>query len=156
MASTSVFGSLLRKRRAALGLGVVEFAKTCEIDPGLLSRIENGKRPPPEMPGLVRFAEHLDIVLDSPEFTELLAAADHDRHPGLHKMALEMRGGKAWNPFARAKADEVICANLGELVANATEQAIRVEASAITVFSPSGRATTYRLRPRRARRTESK
>jgi transcriptional regulator with XRE-family HTH domain len=143
--SASVFGTLLRKKRNALGIGVVEFAKGCKIDPGLLSRIESGKRPPPQMPGLVRFANQLKISLDSEEFAELLAAADHDRNPSLHQMALEMRGGKLWNPFAKAEKDEVLCSNLGELVSKAAEQAIRVEAAAITVHSPSGRATTYRL-----------
>src|SRR5271154_1089575 len=103
MADAALFGSLLRKRRSALGLGMVELATASGIDPGLLSRIENGKRPPPEMPGLVLLARHLNIALDSPEFTELLSAADHDRHPALHKMALDMRGGTPWNPFAKAK-----------------------------------------------------
>jgi len=143
--STAVFGPLLRRKRTASGIGVVEFATACKIDPGLLSRIESGKRPPPQMPGLVTFASQLKIPLDSEEFTEMLAAADHDRNPALHQMALEMHGGKLWNPFAKREKDEVSCSSLGELVSKAAEQAIRVEAAAITVHSPSGRATTYRL-----------
>jgi len=143
--STSVFGSLLRKKRNALGIGVVEFATGCKIDPGLLSRIESGKRPPPQMPGLVTFANQLKIPLDSEEFAELLAAADHDRHPAVHQMALEMHGGKLWNPFAKREKDEVVCNTLGELVSKAAEHAISVEAAVITVQSPSGRAITYRL-----------
>ena len=143
--STSVFGPLLRKKRIASGMGVVEFATACKINPGLLSRVESGKRPPPQMPGLVTFANQLQIPLDSDEFAELMAAADFDRNPALHRMALEMHGGGLWNPFAKREKDEVLVSNLGELVSKAAEQAIRVEAAAITVHSPSGRATTYRL-----------
>jgi transcriptional regulator with XRE-family HTH domain len=141
-----IFGPLLRRKRLALGLGLVEFAKACKLDPTLLSRIESGERLPPELPGLMVIALQLKIPLNSEEFAEMLAAVDHDRNPALHKMALEMRGGKQWNPFAQMEKHEVVCDGLGELVSKATEQAIRVGANAIAVYSPSGRSMTFRIR----------
>jgi transcriptional regulator with XRE-family HTH domain len=42
------FGKQMRKERLARGLGLREFAALTRINPGHLSRIENGKRPPTE------------------------------------------------------------------------------------------------------------
>jgi transcriptional regulator with XRE-family HTH domain len=42
------FGKQMRKERLARGLGLREFAQLTGLNPGHLSRIENGKRPPTE------------------------------------------------------------------------------------------------------------
>src|ERR1700761_6764722 len=42
------FGKQMRKERLARGLGLREFAALTRLNPGHLSRIENGKRPPTE------------------------------------------------------------------------------------------------------------
>jgi transcriptional regulator with XRE-family HTH domain len=40
------FGKQVRKERLARGLALTEFAQRIGFDPGHLSRIENGTRPP--------------------------------------------------------------------------------------------------------------
>ena len=145
------FGPLLRAKRIKSGRGLVELAEACRIDPGLLSKIEKGERLPPQLPTLLVLAKELGIPPKSDEFAELLGAVDQDRNPALHKMALDMRGGKPWNPFAQLERGEVLCGSLGELVSKATERAISVEASAITVYSPSGRSVTFRIRRKAAK-----
>jgi hypothetical protein len=107
------------------------------------------------MPVLVRFAQQLNTPLESRDFSEFLAAADHDRHPGLQEMTLEMRGGKLWNPFSNAATREVPCASLGEMLAKATEDAIKVGAVAVAVCSPSGRIATFRVRKKKGAKKRS-
>ena len=51
------------------------------IDSGLLSRIETGKRYPPEIPALTRLAKVLGIDEQSDDFAALLAAADRGEEP---------------------------------------------------------------------------
>ena len=142
------FGNLIRALRKARNLGLVELAKASGFDPGLLSRIETGKRYPPELPGLIRLAKALGVPEESDQFAELLAAADRDRHPELHDMALMMRGGKPWNPFSADLMNEeppVFCESLAELVSKATERAITTDAEEITVKSSSGAIQKFRL-----------
>src|SRR5579863_9181260 len=114
--SNKIFGPLLRAKRLKRGFGLLELANLAGMDATQLSRMETGQRLPPELPGLVVLANKLGINANSEEFSELLAAADQDRNPALHKMALEMRGGKSWNPFRQLERNEVTCSSLGELV----------------------------------------
>jgi transcriptional regulator with XRE-family HTH domain len=142
------FGDMIRAIRRAKNLGLVDVAKASGMDPGLLSRIETGKRYPPEIPGLIRLAKALGVPEDSDRFGELLAAADRARNPALHDMALAMRGGKLWNPFSADLMNEeppVFCESLAELVSKATARAITTHAEEITVKSASGAIQKFRL-----------
>lgn len=140
-----IFGPLLRAKRLKRGLGLIELADRSELDPTQLSRMETGQRKPPELPGLVVLANALGIPTESEEFSELLAAADQERNPDLHKMALGMRGGKAWNPFQKLYSNEVTCNSLSELVSKATQRALEAQASEIAVRSQAGRVTVFKL-----------
>jgi len=143
--ANKIFGPLIRAKRRKRGFGLLELANLADMDASLLSRMETGQRLPPELPGLVVLANKLGIHADSEEFSELLAAADQDRNPVLHKMALEMRGGKSWNPFRQLQGNEVTCNTLSELVSKATQQAIEVSAQKIAVTSGTGRVTIFKL-----------
>jgi len=140
-----IFGPLLRAKRLKREFGLIELANLCDLDPTQLSRMETGQRKPPELPGLVVLANKLGIHADSEEFSELLAAADQDRNPALHKMALEMRGGKSWNPFRQLRGNEVTCNSLSALVSRATQQAIEASAQQIAVTAQTGRVTIFKL-----------
>lgn len=148
-AKPQTFGALLRTLRKAKNLGLVELARESGFDPGLLSRIETGKRYPPEIPGLLRLAKALGIPEESDQFGELLMAADRTRNPALHAMALAMHGSdKPWNPFSADLMNEeppVFCANLAELISKATERAIATGAESITVKSASGAIQKFQL-----------
>jgi transcriptional regulator with XRE-family HTH domain len=127
---------------------LVELAKASGFDPGLLSKIETGKRHPPDIPGLLRLAKALGVPEESGQFAELLAAADRAKNPALHEMALAMRGGEVWNPFSADLMNEeppVFCESLAELVSKATERAITSNAEEITVKSSSGAIQKFRL-----------
>jgi transcriptional regulator with XRE-family HTH domain len=142
------FGSIVRQWRKARKLGIVEVAKAVGIDSGLLSRVETGKRYPPDLPVLTRLAKVLGIDEQSDDFTALLAAADRARNPALHDMALAMRGGKVWNPFAPDLMNElppVFCGTLAEMVARAAERAISTGATAITVKGGDGAVQKYQV-----------
>ena len=142
------FGVLIRTLRKARNLGLVELAKASGFDPGLLSRIETGKRYPPDIPGLLRLAKALGVPEESDQFGELLMAADRAKNPALHAMALAMHGTEVWNPFSADRMNEeppVFCESLAELVSKATERAIRTDAEEITVKSSSGAIQKFRL-----------
>jgi transcriptional regulator with XRE-family HTH domain len=142
------FGEMIRALRKARNLGLVELANASGFDPGLLSRIETGKRYPPDIPGLLRLAKSLGVPETSDQFGELLAAADRAKNPALHEMALAMRGGEAWNPFSADLMNEeppVFCESLAELVSKATERAITTDAESITVKSSSGAIQKFQL-----------
>jgi transcriptional regulator with XRE-family HTH domain len=142
------FGDMIRGLRKARNLGLVELAKASGFDPGLLSRIETGKRYPPDIPGLLRLAKALGVPETSDQFGELLAAADRAKNPALHDMALAMGGGETWNPFSADLMNEeppVFCESLAELVSKATERAITGDAEEITVKSSSGAIQKFRL-----------
>lgn len=150
-APNKIFGPLIRAKRLKRGLGLMELAKSSGLDPSLLSRMETGQRKPPELPALVVLANALGIPAESEEFSELLAAADQERSPARHKMALDMRGGKAWNPFQKLYSNEVTCNSLSELVSKATQRAIEAQASEIAVRSQAGRVTVFKLQEGNAR-----
>jgi transcriptional regulator with XRE-family HTH domain len=142
------FGTLVRTWRHARKLGIVEVAKAMGIDSGLLSRIETGKRYPPEIPALTRLAKVLGIDEQSEDFAALLAAADRARNPELHEMASAMRGGKPWNPFSADLMNElppVFCDTLAAMVARATERAISSGAVSITVKSVDGTVQKFQV-----------
>jgi transcriptional regulator with XRE-family HTH domain len=73
------FCELLRDYRTRRGLSLSDLAQKSEIDLGNLSRIESGRRKPPELPLLLRLVRALDIVQDSLEWHELFKAAARDR-----------------------------------------------------------------------------
>ena len=142
------FGTLVRTWRHARKLGIVEVAKAMGIDSGLLSRIETGKRYPPEIPALTRLAKVLGIDEQSDDFAALLAAADRARNPELHEMASAIRGGKPWNPFSADLMSElppVFCDTLAEFVARATQHAITTGAVSITVKAQDGAVQKFQL-----------
>jgi len=142
------FGDLVRQLRRANKLGLVQVANSIRLDPGLLSRIETGKRFPPDLPVLLRLAEVLGVAEDSDQFAELLAAADRARNPELHAMASELRGGKPWNPFSADLMNEeppIFCRSRAELISKATEHAITTNAISITVKSESGTVQKFQV-----------
>lgn len=60
---TIEFGELLQRRRAELRLSLRECAVRADIDAGNLSRIERGRVPPPQDPGvLARLVDALELV----------------------------------------------------------------------------------------------
>jgi transcriptional regulator with XRE-family HTH domain len=142
------FGGLIRSLRKAKNLGLVELAKASGFDPGLLSRIETGKRLPPDIPGLLSLAKALGIPEESHQFGVLLVAADRDRNPALHEMAVAMHGTEVWNPFSADMMNEeeqVFCNTFAELVSKAIEKAIRTNAEEISVRSASGAIQKFQL-----------
>jgi transcriptional regulator with XRE-family HTH domain len=142
------FGSMIRALRKARNLGLVELANASGFDPGLLSRIETGKRYPPEIPGLLKLASALGVPEQSDQFGELLMAADRARNPELHEMAVAMHGTDVWNPFSADLMNEeppVFCKTFAEMLSKATELAITTDAEEITVKSTSGAIQKFRL-----------
>jgi hypothetical protein len=93
-------------------------------------------------------AQKLGIPLESTEFGRLLELADKERNATLHEMAAKVGRPKDWNPFApvRGTARVVVCASLGELVAQATQAAISGGAVEIRVKPKRGRVSVFRLR----------
>ena len=143
--AAQAFGDLLRRIRSGRKLGLADVAKVSDIDPALLSKIETGKRLPPELPTLLRLTQALDIPEESEQFAELLSLTDQARNPELHAMAEKMRGGKSWNPFADPmhKDAPIFCSTRAELVAKVTEYSITNNPVLITVRTASG--TTQRF-----------
>jgi hypothetical protein len=59
-----------------------ELARRIEMDQGLLSKIERGKRPPPQLvPHVQRIGAALSMESDSAEFKELVETAYKERFP---------------------------------------------------------------------------
>lgn len=76
------FGRLIRRHRESLGLTMSELARRIEMDQGLLSKIERGKRPPPQLvPHVQRIGAALGMGIESAEFKELVEAAYRERFP---------------------------------------------------------------------------
>lgn len=92
------FGDLVRAHRKRLNLTMNELARRIDMDQGLLSKIERGVRPPPQIvPGVQRIAEALQLQPGSPEFKELLNLAGEERFgkkkwPGIVSLTLDDRG----------------------------------------------------------------
>jgi transcriptional regulator with XRE-family HTH domain len=77
------FGRILRGHRERIGLTLNALARKIEMDQGLLSKIERGKRPPPQIvPHVQRIAAALGFPNGSSEFRELLAVAYRERFGG--------------------------------------------------------------------------
>jgi transcriptional regulator with XRE-family HTH domain len=78
--NVGVFGGLVRKHRQRLKLSLSELARRIEMDQGLLSKIERGKRPPPQLvPHVQRIGAALGFGTESPELKELVEAAYKER-----------------------------------------------------------------------------
>jgi transcriptional regulator with XRE-family HTH domain len=146
--SAPTFGDLLHKHRKARRLSLEQLAAATGLDVGFLSRIENGKRYPPDLPGILRLAKALGISEQSGQFAKLLAAADRARNPELHEMASAMRSGKPWNPFSADLMNEqppVECDSIADLVARVAQHVITIGAQEITVKSGVGAVQRFRL-----------
>src|SRR5208282_5004819 len=75
-AKTRRFGTLLRSHRKKLRVPMIALARDVGIDQGLLSRIERGQRPAPQIvPFVHRIAQALGFQQPSKEYMELLEAA---------------------------------------------------------------------------------
>jgi transcriptional regulator with XRE-family HTH domain len=145
--AAQAFGDLLRRIRVGRKLGLADVARASSIDSALLSKIETGKRLPPELPTLLRLTQALNIPEESEHFAELLSLTDQARNPALHAMAEKMRGGKSWNPFDAPMHEEapVFCSTLAELISKSNEHAIRTNADSIIVKSESGVTTRFEI-----------
>ena len=149
------FGDLLRTFRKAKKLGLVELANASGFDPGLLSRIETGKRLPPDKPGLLRLAKALAIPEESSQFGELLVAAGQVRNPGFGELLIALNNPPLMSRFSGGMKDRfsavtkeeplVFCETLAELVSKATERAITTDAESIIVRSASGAIQRFEL-----------
>ena len=74
------FGRLVREHRERLGFTMNELARKIEMDQGLLSKIERGKRPPPQLvPQVQRIAAALGLEVESAKFKELMEVAYRER-----------------------------------------------------------------------------
>ena len=137
------FGDLLRSIRNGRKLGLNQVAYASGIDPALLSKYETGKRLPPGLPTLVELAKALHVPEGSEDFRALLMAAERSRAPGVAEMLLEIS-----DHVARSSAKEappIFCDTRAELIAKATEGAIKGNAIEITIKSASGAVQQFRL-----------
>lgn len=76
------FGRRVRSHREKLGITMNQLARQVEMDQGLLSKIERGLRPPPEIiPHVQRIAEAFGFERGSAEYEELTTAAFQERFP---------------------------------------------------------------------------
>ncbi|MBZ5635360.1 MAG: helix-turn-helix transcriptional regulator [Acidobacteriia bacterium] len=74
------FGPLVRHHRQQLGISITDLARAAQMDQGLLSKIERGLRPPPQIvPHIQRMAERFGFEPASPEYRELLETAYAER-----------------------------------------------------------------------------
>jgi transcriptional regulator with XRE-family HTH domain len=77
---TGSFGKLVRRHREQLGISITDLARAVQMDQGLLSKIERGLRPPPQIiPHIQRMAERFEFEPASREYRELLEAAYAER-----------------------------------------------------------------------------
>jgi len=97
--SKATFGAELRRLREERGLSLKKFAKLVHYDPGYLSKIENGLKPPT---GAVAIA--CDQALDTGGQLALVAAEYADSHE--HR--LRPGGPPASYPIALWEPDEVV------------------------------------------------
>lgn len=74
------FGRLVRSHRERLGVTMNRLARFIDMDQGLLSKIERGKRPPPQIvPHVEKIALAFGFGPNSPEFKELAETAHRER-----------------------------------------------------------------------------
>src|SRR5262245_25979065 len=70
------FGRLVRNHRERLGMTINQLARKVDMDQGLLSKIERGLRPPPQIvPHVQRIANALGLEPKSADFKELTETA---------------------------------------------------------------------------------
>lgn len=80
----STFGRLIRLRRGELEMRLGELARRADLDAGNLSRIENGRVPPPQNEAVLsRIFMALDLEADGPTAKHLrdVAAIENGRIP---------------------------------------------------------------------------
>ncbi len=74
------FGRIVRSHRERLGMTLNELARKIDIDQGLLSKIETGKRPAPQIvPHVHRIAAAFGFMEGSTELKELVDVAYRER-----------------------------------------------------------------------------
>jgi transcriptional regulator with XRE-family HTH domain len=77
------FGQLVRRHREQLGISITDLARVVQMDQGLLSKIERGLRPPPQIiPHIQRMAQRFGFEPASREYRELFEAAYAERFGG--------------------------------------------------------------------------
>ena len=151
------FGGTLRHIRNARGIGLRPLAATTGINFTALSRMESGRRRPPELGTLAKIAAALGMVEGTTDFMALWALAERERDPKraafaekVFKDLLNVEGVvviDACKPDP-AKPDSVssereypvpvLCRSLAELISRSNTLAIDANASEITVKSTSG------------------
>src|SRR5712692_619692 len=78
--SVGSFGRLVRAHRERLGISISDLARCADIDQGLLSKIERGLRPAPQLvPYVHRIAERFGLDSSSQEYKELCETAYRER-----------------------------------------------------------------------------
>ena len=71
---------MVRAHRERLGISITDLARATLMDQGLLSKIERGVRPPPQLiPHVQRIAEHFRLAPESSEHRELFDTAYEER-----------------------------------------------------------------------------
>ena len=146
-ATPTTFGELLRALRTARGIGLVEMAHRVGIDPGLLSRVETGKRKPTSTGMIDRLLEALGIKEDSDEHRALLRLAGFMTRDEMWQAIVE--AGTSHEPPTTPKdlsdSATVRCANLADLVGQATVWAVGHGATVITVRASDGSVQRFHL-----------
>jgi len=78
-----MFGEFVKERRLALGLSLRKFCKLLDLDPSNWSKIERGRKNPPDADGLAAIASMLNIEDQSTDWQNLFhyASIDSGRIP---------------------------------------------------------------------------
>ena len=148
--SLTTFGEMIRQRREDLHISMAELAADCGLDQGNLSRIETGKRKPPELPFVLKMAERLQVPRDSQQFHDLLRRAEEEKYAD----RVQFPALASWledEALTGIAANVINCGTSGAMVSKAMEKALRSDAKEIAVKLPDGKTITYRLRKPRAK-----
>jgi transcriptional regulator with XRE-family HTH domain len=146
------FGGKLRHLRNTRRVGLRALAASTGIDFTALSRMENGRRRPPELGTLARIAVALGMVEGTTDFLALWALAERERNPlqaqYAEKVFSDLAALEGVVVIEAAKPDSVsserdypvpvLCRSLAELISKSNKLAIDASASEITVKSKSG------------------
>lgn len=149
--ATPTLGEFLRALRKARGVGLVELAHLAGIDPGLLSRFENGRRVPTNYKVLQQIGKGLGINERSEEFQSLVGLLNRARLADAGMLEALMEQLKKSNPSDEepegVEPVPVFCADFAELLARTTHYAITTGATVITVRSADGAVQRFQLLP---------
>ena len=149
----TTFGEGLRALRESKGFGLVQLAKAIPIDPALLSKIERGLRPPPNLNLITRIMRPLGLHQDSEEFKALYRLTGRGEIMTNDQLMeflknVPIETPELPEPFASELADApkvVECSSLAELVGRATECAVESRAVAVAVIGTDGTVRRFRM-----------